>query len=78
MTQVVMMAKWSLLLVEEILLVEVGSLSHYLQGFVPPMWFSLRISEPSTVVSTEKGDKPTVSPFNGGLRLDEVNFLVSS
>ena len=29
--------------------VEVGSLSHCLQGFIPSRWFSRRISEPSTV-----------------------------
>ena len=28
---------------------EVGSFSHYLQGFLLPKWFSRRISEPSTV-----------------------------
>ena len=28
----------------------IGSLSHYLQGFVPPRWLS-GISEPSTVVN---------------------------
>ena len=39
--------------------VEVGRvirLSHYLQGFVHPRWFSRRISEPSTVVDYEAGD----------------------
>ena len=33
----------------EILPVEFGGLSHYLQGFIHPKWFSRRISEPSTV-----------------------------
>ena len=33
----------------EILPVEFGSLSHHLQGFIHPRWFSRGISEPSTV-----------------------------
>ena len=31
--------------------VEVGSLSHYLEDFIHPRWFSRQISEPSTVSS---------------------------
>ena len=39
--------------------VEVGSLSHYLQGLVHPGWFSRRISEPSPVLEPP-------FPFNTG------------
>ena len=42
-----------LLLMEEIRRspVEVGSLSHFLEDFIHPRWFSRQISEPSTVLS---------------------------
>ena len=50
--------------------VEVGSLSHCLQGFVHSKWFSRPISEPSIVPNIWSKLRKTVkkAPFPGGAR----------
>ena len=42
--------------------VEVGWLSHYLHDFIHPRWFSRRISEPPTTVSSLKSYQNTQNP----------------
>ena len=46
-----------ILLMAEILHQLIGSLSHYLQGFIHPRWFSRQISEPSVLVSGYLGSR---------------------
>ena len=57
--------------------VEVGSLSHYLQGLIHPRW--CRISEPSTIVYTPPETNMTIEkqPFEDVFPIKNGDFPAS-